>query len=557
MNLILHPDTATTFDNNGIGVLADTITSKVVREINGQYELTLKYPVTGIHAESITDRCIIMAKPDPVTDPQPFRIYRINPVSKGTVTVYARHLAHDNIGIVCAPFGADSCAEAVNGISANASTDCPFTFRTDKNTPGSMTIGVPTSIWGVMGAAQGSILNTYGGEWDFNGYNITLHTQLGIDRGVSIRYGKNLTTLEQDRNCANVYTGVFPFYKPAEGSVVMLPEKVINAPGVYNFVRICPLDLSTAFDVTPTEEQLRTATETYIATHNIGVPDVSWTVQFVQLEQTEEYKGMALLERVLIGDTVSVVFPLMNVNASARAVKIDFDPILERYNSVTLGKVQNNLATTIVKQQQEIDRKPTETVMQSIAASLAAAITGANGGCVRQLDTNGDGMPDEWYIADNPDPNLAVKVWRFNYEGLAASQNGYNGPFVMGATFDDGILAHMVKAANLVAGTIQSADGKTVFIDLDNGIVNLQPISDEIDGIKTYYRFDADGQYIGRVDDEAILRLAAGVLDVLVAGYATATFDRTGMTAEQANIKTLHMGDYTLALGNDGHLTLS
>ena len=89
-------------------------------------------------------------------------------------------------------------------------------------------------------------------------------------------------------------------------------------------------------------------------------------------------------------------------------------------------------------------------------------------------------MPDEYYVADNPDPAQAVKVWRWNYEGWAGSKNGYNGPFIIGATFEDGLMAHMVKAANLVAGTITSADnGNTFFLDLNNGILrgNFSEIS--------------------------------------------------------------------------------
>lgn len=484
MSLVLHPDTATTFRNNGIGVLSDAITAKVVRELNGQYELTLKYPDTGMYAAFIADRHIVMAKPDPVTDPQPFRIYRVNPVSKGTITAYARHIAYDTMGIPCAPFTAASCADAVRSLSVNAATDCPFSFTTDKTVSGSLTVDVPKSIWGIMGGSAGSILDRYGGEYDFDGYNIALYTRLGANRGVSIRYGKNLTTLEQDRNCANVYTGVFPYWKPYEGDVVMLPEQIINATGTYNFTRILPLDLSEKFDEAPTVEQLRQAAENYMVNNNIGVPDISWTVQFVQLEQTEEYKGAALLERVLLGDTVSVIFPRMNVNASARAVKIDFDPILERYNSVTLGRVKSDLATTIVKQQQEINKRPSAQDMTSIINDkLSVTIPGIHGGAVRLLDTNGDGNPDELYIADHEDPNLAVKVWRFNYEGWAASKTGYNGPYIFGATLEDGLLSNFVTAAQLVAGTIKSQDGETFFLDLDNGVLKMKAIGDVEDSL--------------------------------------------------------------------------
>jgi hypothetical protein len=92
---------------------------------------------------------------------------------------------------------------------------------------------------------------------------------------------------------------------------------------------------------------------------------------------------------------------------------------------------------------------------------------------VRLLDTDDDGEPDTLYIADNPDHAQARKVWRFNYNGWAASENGYNGPFKMGATLNDGLLADFVTAANLVAGTIQSVDGETFYLNLDTGEMRL------------------------------------------------------------------------------------
>ena len=478
MKPILYAATETSFTSNGIGILNDVISAPVVQELNGQYELTMKYSAAGIHAEAIADRCIILAKPDPVADPQPFRIYRINPISRGTITVYAQHIAYDNIGIPVAPFTASSAADALASMKASAAVDCPFAFTTDKNTQANMDQRIPKSIWKTLGGSEGSILDTYGGEYEFDKFNIHLHERRGTDRGVSIRYGKNLTTLEQDRNCANCYTGVYPYWISMDNELVQLPEKVINAAGTYNYVKILPLDLSSEWQEAPTVEQLRERAEKYMEDNDIGIPDISWKIEFVQLEQTQEYKGKALLERVLLGDTVSVIFPKMNVNTSARAVKIEFDSILERYISVTLGKVKSNLADTIVKQQQENEQKPSKATVQSMITTKLDAINGVTGGVVRLLDTNGDGKLVELYIADNEDVNLAVKVWRFNYEGWAASKTGYNGPFEFGATLEDGILANAITACRLVAGTIQSLDRESFFVDLDNGIVDIKAVKD-------------------------------------------------------------------------------
>ena len=463
MKPVLFSPTETSFSTNGIGILSDAISCRSIQELNGRYELELKYPITGLHFSDIQQRSIIQAKVDPASELQPFRVYQITKPSSGVVTVRARHLAYDLGGIPVSPFAAQSAPLALNGLSANAVTDCPFTFSTDKSTAAAFTVAVPSAIWSLLGGSQGGILDTYGGEYEFDRYNVKLWNRRGADRGVSIRYGKNLTSLEQDENCANCFTGVYPYWTNADGQLVQLPERVVNAPGAYSYSKIMPLDLSTEWQEVPTEDQLCTRTEQYIADNDIGKPAVSWKVEFVQLEQTEEYKGKALLERVLLGDTVSVEFAQMGVSATARVVAVDYDSILERYNSVTIGSVKSNISNTIAEQSKEIAAKPGKSEMQIAIEQLTNIILGAAGGSVRLLDTDGDKVPDTLYIADNPDPAKAIKVWRFNYEGWGASENGYNGPFVMGGTLKDGLLAEFIKA-----GVLSSADGKIV-IDLNGG----------------------------------------------------------------------------------------
>ena len=73
---------------------------------------------------------------------------------------------------------------------------------------------------------------------------------------------------------------------------------------------------------------------------------------------------------------------------------------------------------------------------------------------MRLLDTDGDGMPDEIYVADHPDPSQAQYVWRWNWAGWAASANGYDGPFTMAATINQGITADFIVAGTINADNI-------------------------------------------------------------------------------------------------------
>lgn len=497
---VLYKSAETDFSSNGIGVLSDAVSCLVKQELNGLFELTMQYPVTGIHFAEITQRAIILAKVDPVSALQPFRVYKLLKTSPGIVTVYARHLVYDLAGVPVAPFTASTAPLALEGLKTNAVVASPFAFSTDKTTDGNFTVTAPLATWSLFGGRAGSILDVYGGEYEYDRFHVRLWSRRGADRGVSIRYGKNLTSLQQDENCANCYTGVMPYWiNSTTGAVKMLPEKTLAAEGTFDYVKILPLDLTQTFTgkattseealTEPTDEELRTAAIRYMKDNKIGEPVVSWTVQFVQLEQTEEYKGKALLERVLLGDTVSVEFLALGISASSRAVGCTYNAIMERYESITLGSVKANIADTIVGQGQQIATLPDKSQLLFAMDQLANAIMGASGGIVRLLDTDGDKMPDTLYIADNPDPALAVKVWRFNYEGWAASKKGYNGPFEMGATFDTGILADFIKAGtldasivkviNLIAEVVHSVNAAGDYVTVKNGEIIAGNVSDQ------------------------------------------------------------------------------
>lgn len=454
MKPILFPSTATEFKTQGLGVLTDAISCTVTEERNGAFELTMQYPDTGVHFDEITDRCIIYAIPSPYRAPQPFRIYRITRPMDGIIMVYAQHITYDLSGVPLNPFTAINAPDALSKLSLNAAVDSPFVFWTDKSTVASFSVSTPSSTRSVLGGSSGSILDVYGGEYEWDGFTVRLYGHRGYDNGVVISYGKNLTDIEQDRNISNVATGIYPYWTNAEGALVTCDPKIVNAPGTYDFTRVVPVDFSNDFETQPTPAQLRARAEKYVEDNKIGIPKTSITASFVQLEQFPEYEDLALLEKCDLCDTVTIRYPQLGVEAKAEIVKIETDVLLERYNSVEIGDVRTNIADTIVGQQQEIKQKPSETYLREAVLALTETILGASGGAVRLLDTNNDGMPDTLYIADDPDPTKARKVWRFNHEGWGASNNGYNGPFSYGATLENGMVADFITAGTLNADLV-------------------------------------------------------------------------------------------------------
>lgn len=492
MKPVLFAPTATEFTTNGLGKLSDAASCTVKEERNGAFELTLKYPVEGIHYSEIRQRSIIYAKPNPVDDPQPFRVYRISKPTNGLVTVYAYHISYDLTGIPVSPYTAASAQAALAGFTSYAVVANPFTFWSDMTNSGDFAVKSPTSVRSLMGGGVGgSILDVYGGEYKYDKYTVRLYQQRGVNRGVTIRYGKNLTDLKQDENCSNVYTGVYAYYSDGNGIVETSP-KVTPAPGTYDYTRVLPLDLTAEFKQTPSAADLKTAAEEYIATHNIGVPKVSLNVSFVQLEQTQEYRDLALLERVELCDTVTVIFERLGVNATAQVTATLYNVLIDAYDSVTIGDIRTNVAMTIAAQAEEIAKGPDLTALQAAVIEATELITGNQGGYVVIHSSTGAEKPDEILIMDQPSIEEATQVWRWNKSGLGYSSSGYNGPYGLAMTIDGKINADFVTtggmdAARITAGILQSKDGRFL-IDLTANTVTMKNKS----GV-TVFSFDGDG----------------------------------------------------------------
>ena len=466
----LFDSSATEFTTNGLGLLNGASSCSVRQTLNGEYELQFTYPIKGNRFSQLVERALVVAKPDPISNDQAFRIYRIVKSMKDTVTVYAEHISYDLGGIPVKPFTAQDVGTAFRKLKENMVVDSPFTFVTDKTTTVKMSLSVPYSTRSILGGVEGSILDIYRGEYEWDNFTVHLWNRRGADRGVHIRYGKNLTSFEQDSKCSNMYTAVYPYWTKGGDTVMGDLTTVIENAG-YN--KILSLDLSETFQQKPTVEKLNQAAQSYISSHDLDKPAVSWKISFASLENTTEYAGKNLLEGIYLGDTVHVDFEKLGISVNSRAVETEYDPILERYNSVTLGSVKSNISDTIISQEKSIKEAPTKSLVESISSSIASILTGVNGGCIRHIDTNGDGEPDELYIADDPDPQKALKVWRFNYMGWAVSKTGYGGPFIMGATIEDGFLADFITAANLTAGIIQSQDKKSFYLNLNTGVMYM------------------------------------------------------------------------------------
>lgn len=467
---ILFSADATSFNNNGLGALADCTSCKVTEKRNGEYILTMQYPLDGIHFKDIQKSCIIWVKPSDGANNQAFRIYKTKKPINGIVTIEAEHISYQLSMIPTMPFTAESASAALQGLKTNAAEPCPFFFLTDKQTIATYTQEQPASIRSRLGGVSGSILDVYGGEYEFDNYDVHLWANRGFDKGVTIRYGKNLIDLKQEENIQNVVTGVVPFFANEE-TLVTLPEKVVESEYVdlYPYPRTVILDLSSEWtDEVPTVEQLRQRAQKYIEDNDIGIPKVSIDVSFIALWQTEEYKDIAPLERVNLCDTVTIIFEKLGIEAKAKVISTEYDVLRERYTKIEVGDAKSTLATTIVN----ID-STTNTKIQTATSFLQKAIihatdmiTGGLGGYV-YLKPNANGYPEEILIMDSPNIETAVNIWRWNKNGLGFSSNGYAGTYGTAITSDGQIVADYITAGTLNGDLIQAGTVNTSALSVE------------------------------------------------------------------------------------------
>jgi len=457
----LFPADATTFETQGLGVL-EAIRCPVTEERNGVYELEMEIAFMDRHYPDIALGRLILSKPNPYEDAEPFRIYQISRPMNGIVTVNACHWSYDLSKLADKPFTASSVTEAMSKLKTQSVDTCPFNFVTDKSVTGNFVVSTPSSIRSLLGGSQGSILDVYGkGEWKFTGRTCYLYLNRGQDRGVTIRYGKNLVDLTQEENNAKVYSKLYPYWADSDGHLVTLPEYTLNINTNGNGILV--YDMSDRWDSAPTVQQLRTAAQSYIDSNDLDKPVVNLTLSFEQISDLVK-------DSIYLCDTLSVEFPALGVSAKAKVIKTVYDAVLDRYEKIEVGTVKQTLAQTITElQDNSVTGSVGKSVMQSAIDSSTAQITGNKGGYIVWHDSNQDGQPDELLVMDTPSIETAVKVWRFNKNGLGFSATGYDGEYALAMTADGAIVADMITVGTLSATLMRAGILKSLNYDSSHG----------------------------------------------------------------------------------------
>lgn len=491
MKPILFDKSATTFTTNGLGRL-DFISCTVTEERNGIFELEAEISESALHASQLEMGSIIMAPAFPNGNNQAFRVYQITKPLSGKYKVHAEHLSYQLSMIPVMPFevtaSSSACQTVLNRFRSEAVENCPFTFSTDVTTVASYTQTIPASIRSRMGGVEGSVIDQFGGEWEYDNYNVYLRSHRGVTvPTVTLRYGKNITDLTQEQNISNTITGIVPYWVDSEGGDCMyLPEKVIESQYAHNypFPRTISYDFSSSFEEKPTESQLRTKAQAYVNSSGIGIPVVNIKVSFIDLADTEEYKSIAPLQSVKLCDEIGVEFEKLGISTTAQVVKTEYNVLSERYDSIEVGSLRSNLSTTITDTNANNVKTMTakfgqiSNELQEDIDNATAWLT-ADGGVIKALKNSNDQWTDLLCCSASATASTG-NVLRLNVNGIGFSSTGWNGPFTQAWTLDGRLV---IGGTNVPSITVYDNQNNIIFqastsgAQFNSGIITLRDSS--------------------------------------------------------------------------------
>ena len=341
---ILFEKDASGFDYNGIGRLRDLISCTVTEERNGIYECDFEYPVDGARFEDLQIGRIIVVEHDDSGNLQPFDIVSYSKPISGVVTFHAVHISYRLSKIVVSGTNITDLDAAMYMLfSGEPANDFAFINRFQSDGTMAAADGVPRSVRQMLGGVEGSILDTYGGELEFDKFNVFLYRTRGIDRDLTIRYGVNLTEYDEEMDNSEVYSACIPFWKGNDGTIVKGSLVDSRQQTITGRVEAVPLDLSQNFQTKPTAAQLETLARSMMTSGRTAQPKQNISVSFVR----ETDPQLAALQVCRLCDRVRVEFPRYGMSGMFKIVKVVWNVLGERYEEMELGALSTTLSEAL------------------------------------------------------------------------------------------------------------------------------------------------------------------------------------------------------------------
>lgn len=349
---ILYDFTEAAFTSNGLCRLRDCFSCIVSEERNGLYEMEFTYPLNGENFEKIIPGRTVGVTHDDTGDIQPFDIVSYSKPIDGIVTFHAVHLSYRLTGQVVSSSSISSLEDALDLFRSVSGT--PFSYSRRFAATGYMAAadGVPRTVRQMLGGTEGSVLDTYGGELEFDKWSVVIHKARGQARDLTIRYGVNMTDFDDESDYSGSYTAAVPYWTgtdDAGGTTVVRGNRVTSGLVSYStrYDRTVPLDLTDKFETKPSAAQLEALAATYMKANQVNLPAQSISVDFIRLQDTADHETLSALFKCNLCDTISVVFPAYGINGRYKIVKTEYNVLSDRYESMELGTLSTTLSEAL------------------------------------------------------------------------------------------------------------------------------------------------------------------------------------------------------------------
>lgn len=348
---ILYESDETAFVSNGLARLRDCVSCVVTEGRNEVYECDFEYPVSGANFDLIKCGRIIAVTHDDTGDLQPFDIVSYSKPIDGIVTFHCTHISYRLSGQTVWASSVNSLASALTLFGNVSGT--PFTYSADFSSNNYMAAadGVPRTVRQMLGGIDGSVLDSYGGEFEWDKWEVILHRNRGTARDFTIRYGVNLVNYQEDTDYQGTFGSCVPFWVGSDDqgqqTVVRGSRVDSNLPTYSGRAIVVPLDLTDKFESKPTAAQLQTLAASYMTANQVNVPSQSIEVDFVRLQDMSEYADFAPLLQCGLCDTIKVVFPAYGLDARFKIVKTVYNVLEDRFDSMELGSLATSLAEAL------------------------------------------------------------------------------------------------------------------------------------------------------------------------------------------------------------------
>lgn len=381
---IYLPDN-TDYEHNGDAVL-DPISCECEMVLNDEWHLELEHPIDEDGKFKMITKEAVISAPTPIGERQLFRIYETQKDDE-TVTTYAFPVffdsKDDHILLDVRPTGKNG-QEALDIMCAASK------YRgTSDITTGSTAYYVRKNLMeAINGDIDQSFINRWGGEILYDNYQVIINQRAGGDYGVRAEFGYNLEGIEERVDMSEVVTRIIPV--AYNGYTLEGDSPWVDSPRINKYAKIYTKELSfddvrMIEDASEDEEGCLTLEELWhkliarcneLFAQGIDLPKISYDVNMVSLEGTEEYKEYEVLEKVGLGDTVHCKHRELGIETNARAISIKYDCIEKRNLEVVLGDYQKSAFDSEFETQKAIE-SVLDTKLKTVMAERVRGILNA------------------------------------------------------------------------------------------------------------------------------------------------------------------------------------